>query len=329
MSKSKRCNLKAACDFLRANDDYLILTHAMPDGDTLGSSYALCAGLQKMGKNAKVICADKIPEQYGYFTDKITFPEFEEKTIISVDVADIKLLGSIAEQYEDKIVFAIDHHISHRDFAKMLFLDGTAAAAGECIYDILRELSVPLDTVMASALYTGIATDTGCFKFSNTSPKTHVIAAELMEYDIDVAEINRIMFDTKSKGRMAIEKAALRNVELCLDERLAVMPVTTKMMRESGCDNSDLDGITAIPRSIEGVLVGVTLRQKAAKKWKVSMRSYPPVDVAKICSGMNGGGHMCAAGCEITGSLKQAKKEIIKHVKRALEETGAGINTDK
>lgn len=329
MFKSERCNLKTACEFLRQNDNYLILTHALPDGDTLGSSYALCSALLKMGKNARVICADKIPSQYDFFTKKITFPKFKEETVISVDVADAKLLGKLREQYEGKIKFAIDHHVSHRDFAEKLFLDGTAAAAAECVYDIIRELGVTFDETIAAALYTGIATDTGCFKFSNTTPKTHVIAAELMVYGIEESEINRIMFDTKTKSRMAIEKAALSSVELCFDDRCAIMAITTKMMRESGCTDTDLDGITAIPRSIEGVLVGVTLRQRGAKNWKISMRSYPPVDVAKICSGMNGGGHMCAAGCELTGTLRQAKAEVLKHVKKALEETGAGTNTCK
>ena len=320
MFKSQRCNLKSACDFLKNHDNYLILTHAMPDGDTLGSSYALCSALIKMGKNARVICADKLPAQYDFFTNRVDFPEFTPETIISVDVADVKLLGGLRAEYEDKIVFAIDHHASHRDFAENLFLDGTAAAAAECVYDIIRELGVQFDEVIAAALYTGIATDTGCFKFSNTSPKTHVIAAELMVYGIEESEINRIMFDTKTKGRMAIEKAAMRSMEFCFNDRCAIMPITTKMLRDSGCTNTDLDGITAIPRSVEGVLVGVTLRQRSAKDWKVSMRSYPPVDVSAICAEMNGGGHMCAAGCEVTGTLRQAKKEILKHVKKALEE---------
>lgn len=321
MFRSQRCNLKSACDFLKNHDNYLILTHALPDGDTLGSSYALCSALIKMGKKAKVLCADKIPAQYDFFTKRVEFPEFTPETIVSVDVADAKLLGKLQKEYEEKIVFAIDHHASHRDFAKNLFLDGTAAASAECVYDIVRELGVEIDDVIAAALYTGIATDTGCFKFSNTTPKTHIIAAELMVYGIEESEINRIMFDTKSKSRMAIEKEALSSVELQFDDKCAIMPITTKMMRDSGATDTDLDGITAIPRSIEGVLVGVTLRQRGTKKWKVSMRSYPPVDVSEICASMNGGGHKCAAGCEIIGTLKQAKAEILKHVKKALEET--------
>ena len=182
---------------------------------------------------------------------------------------------------------------------------------------------------MVSALYTGIATDTGCFKFSNTTPKTHVIAAELMSRNLDFAEINRVMFDTKSRGRMEIEKKALGKVKLYFDNRCAFMAVTEKMKRDSGCSDADLEGITAIPRSIEGVLIGVTLRQKGKSLWKVSMRSYPPYDVSAICAKMNGGGHKFAAGCELSGTLSQVKKEILKHVKQALEETGAGNNTDK
>ncbi len=329
MIKSQRMNIKTVCEYLQKHDDYLILTHALPDGDTLGSAYALCSGLFKLGKRAKVACADKLPSHYDYFTTKVKFPQFEEKTVISVDVADSKLLGKLEQATAGKIELAIDHHASHRDFAKRLYLDAQCSAASECVYDILTELGVELDSVMAQALYTGIATDTGCFKFSNTTPRTHIIASRLMECGIDFAEINRIMFDTKSKARMEIEKAALGSVELCFDDTCAVMSVTRKMMRDSGCSDSDMDGITAIPRSIEGVLVGVTIRQRQGKNWKISMRSYPPIDVSKICGKMNGGGHAYAAGCELNGTLKQVKTEILKHVKKALEDSGAGNNTSK
>lgn len=328
MSDTQRLNLEKTAEFLLSHDDYLILTHAMPDGDTLGSAYALCAGLISLGKNAKVVCSDSLPRQYSYFTDAVEFPEFEYKTVISCDVADKKLLGKL-EPLADSVELAIDHHISHRAFAKRLYLDGTAAAACECIYDILFKMQLQLNDTMVAALYTGIATDTGCFKFSNTTPKTHVIAAELMSRNLDFAEINRVMFDTKSRGRMEIEKKALGKVKLYFDNRCAFMAVTDKMKLDSGCTDADLEGITAIPRSIEGVLIGVTLRQKGKLLWKVSMRSYPPYDVSAICGKMNGGGHKFAAGCELSGTLSQVKKEILKHIKQALEETGAGNNTDK
>ncbi len=329
MPNAKRLGLLETCDFLKSHNDYLILTHSMPDGDTLGSAYALCAGLLKLGKNARVICADDIPCRYSYFTDKIEFPEFSEQTIISVDVADLKLLGGLSSVYEGKISLAIDHHVSHREFAENLFLDGTAAACAECIYDILNSLGVSLDNAMVQALYTGIATDTGCFKFSNTTPKTHIIAAELMAYGFDFSEINRVMFDTKSKKRMEIEKKALESVEMHFSDRCAIISVTRKMMKNSGCTDDDLDGITAMPRSIEGVLVGVTMRQREGKRWKISMRSYPPVDVSKICNKMQGGGHAYASGCELYGTARQVKAEILGHVKKALEDTLAGDNSCK
>lgn len=329
MSKSVRFDLKKTCEFLSAHDNYLILTHAMPDGDTLGSSYALCAGLLKMGKQARVICGDPIPSQYGYFTDNVIFPEFEESTVISVDVADEKLLGALREQYASRVMLAIDHHVSHRDFAQNLFLDGTASAACECVYDILSALHIEIDSIMASALYTGIATDTGCFKFSSTTPKTHIIAADLMVRDVDFSEINRIMFDTKSRSRTELEKRAIGKMKLYFDGACAIMPVTRNMMKASGCSDADIEGITAIPRSVEGVLIGVTLRQREGMRWKVSMRSYPPVNVSEICAEMQGGGHAYAAGCEVYGTLREAKAEILKHVKKALEKISAGNNSSK
>lgn len=329
MTNANRLDLKQTCRFLAAHDDYIILTHAMPDGDTLGSSHALCAGLLKIGKRARVLCSDPIPSQYRYFTDSVVFPEFEGKTVISVDVADRKLLGSLEGAYGDKVQLAIDHHVSHRDFAENLFLEGTASAACECVYDILSEMRIEIDSMMASALYTGIATDTGCFKFSSTTPKTHIIAAELMEHGVDFSEINRIMFDTKKPSRMQLENKALRKLRLFFGGACAVMPVTKAMLRSSGCPDTEIDGVTAIPRSIEGVLIGVTVRQLDTRRWKISMRSYPPVNVSEICAEMNGGGHAYAAGCELTGTYYEVRSEILKHVKKALEKISAGNNSVK
>lgn len=319
----KRCkelNLAELCSYLKDHDDYIILTHISPDGDTLGSAYALALGLLSIGKRAFVVCNDEIPRKYDYFVKAAALKSFDYKTIISVDVADAKLLGSLYEKYSDKIELNIDHHISNTHYAKNLYLDANASATAECIYDVLTAMDIPITPLMASALYTGIATDTGCFKYTNVTPKTHLIAADLYRYGIDAAEINRIMFDTKSKNRIELEKMVLETAEFLFDERVLLLTVTTEMQEKSGCEHSDLEGVAVISRSVEGVLCGVSIKQTDPDVYKVSLRTYPPLDASYICGMLGGGGHKAAAGCTLEGSLSFVKEQIISAVGKALNE---------
>lgn len=324
----KELNLTELCHYLKTHDDYIILTHISPDGDTLGSAYALALGLLSIGKKAFVVCNDEIPHKYDYFVKAAALKSFDYKTIISVDVADAKLLGSLYEKYSDKIELNIDHHISNTRYAKNLYLDAAASATAECIYDIFTEMNMQITPLIATALYTGIATDTGCFKYSNVTPKTHLIAAELYKYGIDAAEVNRVMFDTKSKNRIELEKMVLETAEFLFDERCLMLTVTSEMQEKSGCEQSDLEGVAAISRSVEGVLCGVSIKQSEPDVYKVSLRTYPPLDASRICGTLGGGGHVSAAGCTLEGSLEKVKAEITAAVGKAFNEYDARTIAD-
>lgn len=320
---SEIMTLKALCSFFRRRDNYIILTHNSPDGDTLGSGYALALGLQSIGKKAYVVCNDEIPARYDYFVKPANLKPIDYETIVAVDVADAKLLGSLYNDYSDKIDLNIDHHISNTHFAKNLYLDANASATAECIYDLLKALRIKITPLIAACLYTGIATDTGCFKYSNVTAKTHKIAADLYGYNIDAAEINRLMFDTKSKARIELEKMVLDGAEFHFDNRCMVLTVTDEMQKTSGCTQSDLEGVAVISRSVEGVLAGVSIKQTEEDTYKISLRTYEPLDASKICQTLGGGGHKAAAGCSVTGSLEEVKAAVLKAVRDALEENDA------
>ncbi len=315
------------CGFLKERDNYVILCHASPDGDTLGSAYALKRGLSTLGKRAQVICCDEIPSKYNYFIDD-SESSFVPETVVAVDVADIKLLGDIYSQFDGKIDLNIDHHISNTKYAKRLYLDPDAAATAECIYEILDELGVEFDGMMANALYTGLSTDTGCFKYSNVTVKTHETAARLYEIGVDAAEINRKMFDTKSKSRLELEMMVLQSAEFHFGDRCMILAVTLDMQKKTGCSGSELEGVAAISRSVEGVLAGVSIKQIEERKFKVSLRTYPPLDASNICKKLGGGGHRAAAGCTVEGDLERVKKLMLEAVRDELEEANAGIFTD-
>ena len=310
--------LEQCAELLRDADRILILSHQYPDGDTLGSASGLCRALQKMGKRARCECADEIGPRYRYLYSGVEPDQFDPAFIMSVDVADSKLLGRLESAYAGTIRLAIDHHGSHVPFAEYEYVDSTAAAACEIIPALLGLLGVEIDSQIANSLYTGITTDTGCFRYPNATPATYRTAADLMEKGADAAEINRVMFDTKSRARLEMERLAMDTMEFFEDGRVAMMEISCAMVEKTGALDSDLDGLSAIPRQIEGVLVGVTFRQRSDGGYKVSLRTQPPIDAAAICSHFGGGGHRGAAGCSFTVPLSEAKQQMLEVIRAEL-----------
>lgn len=323
MNSCEILTLADLCQYLKEHDNYLVLTHASPDGDTLGSAYGLKLGLKKLGKKVQVICPDEIPHKYDYFIDDSEC-DFIPETVVAVDVADIKLLGDLWERFEGRIDLNIDHHVSNTHYAKKLYLDETASATAESIYEILDELGIEFDRAIANALYTGLSTDTGCFKYANVTTRTHEIAAKLHSIGVDAAEINRVMFDTKSKGRVKMEMMVLNSAEFHFDDRCMMLAVTLDIQNKTGCSKSDMEGVASMSRSVEGVLVGVAIKESQKNVFKISLRTYDPLDASAICKKLGGGGHKAAAGCTVEGTLKEAKAAILSAIKEALEEIDAG-----
>jgi len=311
--------LESAAKTLLSKDKILILTHRSPDGDTIGSGYALAMALRKLGKNVKVDCTDPFPEKYSYFTDKLEKLEFDEEFVVSVDIADTKLLGEKLSDYADKIDLCIDHHGSNTKYAKEYYVEASAAAAAQVIAKLIRLMNVEFDKDIANAIYTGITTDTGCFRYTNVTAETHRIAADMIDCGAESGMINRLMFETKSRSRLEIERRVMDSIQFYLDGRCAIAYATIDMMKESGAVDSDMEGVSSLPRQIEGVMAGITLREKNNGKFKVSVRTTDELDASAICANFGGGGHKAAAGCMITGTLNEAIEQIIEVVRQALE----------
>lgn len=318
---------KDAVKLLRKNKNFIILTHASPDGDTLGAGYALYYGLKQLGKKAEVLCPDVIPGKYAYFMSETDHIKRENSIVVAVDIADKRLMGDLTDEFGDAVDLNIDHHITNTGFAKALYLDAGASATCEIIYELLCALKVKLNDVIAKALYTGISTDTGCFKYSCVTAKTHKIAAKLYEYDIQADTINKVMFDTKSKNLLALERMVLDTAEYHFDDRCMMTTVTDSMQEQTGCCGPDLEGITNISRSVDGVLVGVTIKQTGAEEYKASVRTYDPLNASEICKTLGGGGHKNAAAAKVCGNLEDVKSRILNAVKQQLEEANDGTFT--
>lgn len=314
-----RIDVKECASLLKEFDGFLILSHRNPDGDTLGSAFALKRALALMGKKSMVRCIDDIHPKFSYLWKDVDNTDINFDKIIAVDVADKKLLGEEYERlYGDNVFLCIDHHLSNRAYAENLLLEDRAAAA-VVIYEVICQLGVEITPEIASCVYTGLATDTGCFMFSNTTPTVHRIAAEMMEKGADYTLINRLMFETKTLSYMKLEQMAVSTIESHFDGKCAIMTITQDMFCESGSSSSECDGIAGIPRKIEGVLVGVTIRERHDGSYKVSLRTVEPIDASKICGKVGGGGHNRAAGCEFNCSLEEVKQTLLKIIEAELK----------
>ncbi len=306
---------KEVAQKLKEHDNILILVHSHPDGDTLGCGYALCRSLMALGKKARVSCSDVVPPKYGYLFADIKSLDFEPGFIVAVDVADTKLLGSPNEElYKDKIDLCIDHHASNRLFAKETYLDASSAAACESVLQIIDELEVEITKETADCIYTGLSTDTGCFRYSNVTPRTMMMGARMIEKGASHADINTVMFDTKTKTYLELQRLCLEGLEMHFDDKCALITVTQDMFRKSGSDESECDAVASLSRQVEGVLIGATLRERSDGSFKVSLRTHSPVDASAICARMNGGGHPRAAGAQLDGPLENAKAVLLENI---------------
>ncbi len=315
-----RIDLRETAELLQQSDNILLLCHAHPDGDTLGSATALARALSAMGKRVKVDCSDPIPKDFSFMFEGLADEDFEPELIAAIDVADIKLLGKDYEgRYQGRIQLCIDHHGSNMMYADKVFLDAESASAAEIIYLLLKEIGAEITPIMASCLFTGVSTDTGCFRFSNTTVRTFEIAAELAKLGADTYNIIQVFFETKTKTYAALERLALDSMRFYCNDRCAIICVTQDMYKRSGSNESETDRLANLPRQIEGVLVGVTMRELKDGSFKASVRTHGDINASEICKRLGGGGHVGAAGCTLYGTKQQAINSLLKEIQAEID----------
>ncbi len=307
---------------LECESAYIII-HRRPDGDCTGSGFALMYALRSMGRKARVLCSDEIPEKFHFLMPEVeTLEEFHPEMIISADIADEQLFGENLTEYEGRVDLCIDHHISNTGYAKELCLDGNAAAACQVAYEVIREMGIPFTREIAMCLYTGIATDTGCFMHDNAKARTFEIVSEIMKMhpDIPYADINRRMFTIKSMGRLRLEGLLAEQIESYADGRLTVITITKELMEKYGIAESDFEGLAGFPLQVEGAEVGAVIKERDGGECRVSLRSAGNMNVSLICQAFGGGGHKRAAGCSIHAAPLAAKQLIVSAVLKGFEQ---------
>ena len=294
---------------LRSFDRVLILTHIRPDGDTVGCAAGLCAALRAMGKTAYLLPNPGLTDNTApYFTPYAAPADFAPEKVVSVDIAAVGLFPDNARAYLGRVDLAIDHHPSFEGFGRKNIVRPEAAACGELVLDIVRELT-PVTPEIALPLYVAVSTDTGGFIYSNVTAATHRAAAELMDTGIDYRSVNKVFFQTKSRIRMQLEAVMLADARFYDGGRVAVLSVPRALLEKFHASESDAEDLSALGPQIQGVDCAVTMRELGDGVWKFSLRTGERVNATEVCRLLGGGGHARAAGATLEGVTRQEAEE--------------------
>ena len=298
-------------EILRANDNFLILTHVRPDGDTIGSASALCYALRKFGKTAYLYNNPQFGDSYPWIVEPYIAPEgFEPSFTASIDMADEQLFP---QGFKGAVDLCIDHHPSNTHYAKDTLLWADKASCGEVVMEVVKELC-GLDAAVADLLYVAVSTDTGCFVYGNTTGDTLRAASELCYAGARNAYLNKILFRTSSKARLAIEALIFSSLRYYHDGKTVISIVTKEMLEKAGATEQDCQDIAALPGRAEGAFTSVTIKEIDESHCKVSLRSNGIVDANKICANFGGGGHKMASGCAIDKSCEEAAELLAEFI---------------
>ena len=300
--------------FLRSHDDYLILTHRRPDGDAIGSAAALCLLLRALGKRAHILNNPQITPHYRPFAEGLIENRLQpQHTVISVDLASPGLFPYSFDG-SAPVRLAIDHHGSNTRYAEASWIASECAACGEMIFALARELDVTLTIEMARALYLAISTDTGCFRYANVTADTLAIASALLACGVDAYPINKTFFETKRLPRLRLEAELTQNLALSAGGVVGVCAIPLALRHRLGLQEDDLDDISGFPRLIEGIEIGVVLREQEEGQCKISVRTSPNYDACAICQRLDGGGHKAAAGATVSGDVETGRVAVLKAI---------------
>jgi phosphoesterase RecJ-like protein len=324
----KALTLDEICDLMLRCKHPLILTHCRPDGDTVGSAAALCHLFSALGIPASLCCPDSPGARLSFLVEGIEMTSAEDldsREVITVDVASPGQLGSLADAVIERshLLFMLDHHERGVLFADH-YVRPDAAATGEILFDLAerlvsRSLLSEIPRAAADAIFAAISSDTGCFRYSNTTAYTHEIAARLISLGVDAAEINRLLFDIKSKEIIRVEGYVGSHILLHESGRIAWVTLPYEVRDFLGVRDEHLETAIDIVRQLEGVEIAIVIKQIAEDTYKASLRSIG-ADVSAIAASLGGGGHIRAAGCAIKAA--SADEAALRIVERAAEALG-------
>jgi phosphoesterase RecJ-like protein len=314
--------LAAAAKFIEQHDDFLVVSHIQPDGDAASSTYAIGWLLSQLGKTFTMINEGAMPSKFSYLWGNNHVLDFSKaipnrlyQTIISVDCADFSRMGRISTLFDDQVqLLNVDHHPTNDRFGSCHLIKHDAAATVQILYDLAIHMKLVPDLEFGDCIYTGLLTDTGGFRYSNTSPEVMKIGANLLALGVKGSEIAEQVLERITYSQIVLLQKALSTLSFAHERKLAWLAVSLADLELTGASSDDLDGLVNYPRNVEGVEVGMLFKEKAVGVIKVSLRSSGLVDVAAIAQSLGGGGHVRASGCTIQGTLEEAVARMVQEV---------------
>ena len=307
-----KLSLEQVLDIIKKPKSTLILCHKNPDPDTLGSAFGLKHILEHFGSECYVACGDKPSAKLNFITGgrDLLYTEGDYQRIIAVDVASPQQLGDL-EHLSGRVDLIIDHHGMNTRFAP--YYEDLGASCAEIIFSFYKALNIALPKNFFECVYAGMSGDTGGFRYSNVTSRSMEYGAEIISHGIDHAEINRIIFDSKTIGEIKAQRLTYEKMELLCGGSLAVILFTNEMKEQNGISDEDISDIVNCIRSIEGVLVAVSIKQssKNENEYYISSRANVDIDVSKACAVFGGGGHTRAAGCTLTANTPEEAEKMV------------------
>lgn len=316
--------MKKIIQQLKISRRVLLASHANPDGDAIGSLLAMGIALEKLGCEVTLYNESAIPAVYRFLPSVDTIHNqlanlegFD--TAVVLDCGDLSRVGSAADSIAAiPAVINIDHHTTNTRFGKLHLVDVNACATSEIVYRLIQAMQLEIDTAMATAIYTGILTDTGSFRFSNTNREAFSICESMVAMGVNPSTVAQHVYGTYSLGRIKLLNLALDSIEISHNGQLSIMTVTREMLADTGTQPEDADGLINYARRIQDVKVAALIHELengngatgSQKRFHVSLRSDGSVDVSRIASGFGGGGHAGAAGFSAESSLAELKQTI-------------------
>ncbi len=310
--------IKKMAEKLCIYDEYVIVYHIRPDGDCIGSSFALSLGLQSMGKRCKVVGRDSVPQIHQLMTNEVPQDTVTEPIYISVDAVSPQRMGNYADKH---FTFCIDHHCNNSIDADFKYVEEDCGDCSEVIFKLLKEMNITITKQIADLLYTALVTDTRCFQTSDTSVQSFETAAALTKLGADTYEISRRNIFVKSKGRRMIEDFLKNSLHFSCDDKLITGIITLDDLKAANIADSELEGINSYVEQYEEMLIGVTVRELPDDRSRCSTRTSGNISANEICAIHGGGGHYHAAVCELDEPLEEARAIMEETCKKFLIES--------
>ena len=313
-------------DEIRRRQRFVLSSHVRPDGDAIGSQLAMAYALRALGKDVRVVNAGPPPTPLLAFpgvADIEVMPEIDDPgdAVIVMECGDLARTG--VDGFARGYVINIDHHPGNTHYGALNWFDLSAAACGEMVFDLVRELEVPLTKEIATHVYIAILTDTGSFHYSSISPKTFDICRQCVEAGVDPPAVARCIFDSNNLGRLKLFGAVLSRMELDPTGRLATVFVDHKLARACGGTYEDTEGLINLPLTVKEIQAVVFFKENGPDDWRVSMRSKGDVDINAVATEFGGGGHKNASGCSARGRFEDLKTLFCERIMRQIDRATA------